>query len=309
MVVCSSALETLRSERSLGRNAFMDQARSNQSIKADITRLLQGKSLNELRALQDSVRAKLSSGDPIDVEYWEGLLKELAVWMSKSKLRTMHEVVLRNRLEHLRRKQRDEAVRVQNELVDEVQARERKREEEEEARAEMLEQRDSLVQEEWDESMAPALVQKVPREDQHLQLVDPVSELVSLVRAAPSSRPIGTMLTTCTCTRSPRAALSRRLASCPRKLDQQTRPKTRPSQRAKRSSRPRRRKGSTRTRRCSTRRASSGRSRTPGRTSTGRGSRGTSTRSSLGSNGTSTIRRTTSMSQHSSVFLLKNTRS
>ena len=83
MVVCSSALDMLRSERSIGRQAFMEQSRSNESVKADVTALLRGKSLTELRALQDSIRAKLSSGDPIDVEYWENLLKELAVWMAK----------------------------------------------------------------------------------------------------------------------------------------------------------------------------------------------------------------------------------
>lgn len=92
MVVCSSALDMLRSERSIGRQAFMEQSRSNESVKADVTALLRGKSLTELRALQDSIRAKLSSGDPIDVEYWENLLKELAVWMAKVHSRALNEV-------------------------------------------------------------------------------------------------------------------------------------------------------------------------------------------------------------------------
>lgn len=183
MVVCSSAVEILRSERAVGRSAFMDQNRANEAVKTDITSLLRNKSLAELRQLQESVRAKLSSGDPIDVEYWEGLLKELAVWMAKAKLKTMHEVVLRNRLEHLRRKQRDEAVKVQDELANAVQA-------DEEILPELPENRVSdnteikSVQEQWDESMAPRLITRIPMEDQHLQLVDPKDELVLLVRCS-----------------------------------------------------------------------------------------------------------------------------
>jgi len=182
MVVCSSALETLRAERSLGRAAFMDQNRATEAVRGDITALLRNKSLQELRQLQDSVKAKLASGDPIDVEYWEGLLKELAVWMSKAKLKTMHEVVLRNRLEHLRRKQRDEAVRVQSELASAV---ENAAEEDADALPSTNQEDDApqIVQEEWEERMQPKLVSRIPMEDQHLQLVDPAEEVEKLVGA------------------------------------------------------------------------------------------------------------------------------
>lgn len=182
MVVCSSALEILRSERTMGRAAFLEQNRASEAVKSDITELLKGKSLAELRQLQESVRAKLASGDPIDVEYWEGLLRELAVWMAKAKLRTMHEVVLRNRLEHLRRKQRDEAVRVQSVLAQQVQ------EDDEEAARLLLAQAgeeekasQEIVQEKWEEGMEPKLVTRIPMEDQHLQLVEPEEELKRLV--------------------------------------------------------------------------------------------------------------------------------
>lgn len=184
IVVCSAALETLRSERTMGRAAFLEQNRANESVKSDITNLLRGKSLEELRQLQDSVRAKLSSGDPIDVEYWEGLLKELAVWMAKAKLKAMHEVVLRNRLEHLRLRQRDEAAQVQKELADTV---------EEEAAANLAAatavanaeptdaEPDEIVREEWSPAMAPKALSKVPLEDQNLQLLDADEELRKLV--------------------------------------------------------------------------------------------------------------------------------
>ena len=185
MVVCSSALEILRSERTMGRAAFMEQNRASEAVKSDITNLLKGKSLTELRQLQESVRAKLSSGDPIDVEYWEGLLKELAVWMAKAKLRTMHEVVLRNRLEHLRRKQRDEAVRVQSDLAREVQ------EDDEEAARILAAKGDEeekppqeIVREKWEDAMEPKLVTRIPMEDQHLQLIEPAEDLERLVSQA-----------------------------------------------------------------------------------------------------------------------------
>lgn len=201
MVVCSAALEILRTERSIGRQAFLEQNRANEAVKNDITNLLKGKTLAELRQLQDSIRGKLSSGDPIDVEYWEGLLKELAVWMAKvrsspkeyclsrlltrvwqAKLRAMHEVVLWNRLEHLRRRQRDEAVRVQNELANVVQDEE---EDEQAAAAPSAAAEgddDASKQEAWSDRMAPKLVARIPMEDQKLQLLDPREDLENLVR-------------------------------------------------------------------------------------------------------------------------------
>ena len=195
VVVCSAALEPLRNERTLGRQAFIEQNRASQAVKADIANLLRGKSLAELRQLQDSVQAKLQSGDPIDVEYWEGLMRELAVWMSKSKLKAMHEVALRNRLEHLRRKQRDEAVRVQEDLAKEVQD-----EQEAEAAAARAaeaatatgmedgstEQRKvpEVVREAWTPDMEPKAVSRIPMEDRHLEIVDPEKELADLVSRA-----------------------------------------------------------------------------------------------------------------------------
>lgn len=107
-VVCEDTLRTLTAARHL---------QSVDVTKADVHRLLDGKSYEKLIELEGSIERKLSSGEPIDPEYWEGLLRELKVWKAKAKLRTMHEVVLRNRLESLRKKQRDEAVKMQQELA------------------------------------------------------------------------------------------------------------------------------------------------------------------------------------------------
>lgn len=104
-------------------------------MESDITALLSGKTYDELAALQRKVQDKLTSGEPVDTEYWENLLKKLLVWKAKvghsdfihpqwfllyllqAKLKSLHEVVVRNRLEQLRKRQRDEALHAQEELL------------------------------------------------------------------------------------------------------------------------------------------------------------------------------------------------
>jgi hypothetical protein len=76
MVVCKDRLDRIKSDERLGREAAA-------AVEADITSLLQGKSYDHLLALQRQIQAKLSSGEPVDTDYWEGLLKKLLVWKSK----------------------------------------------------------------------------------------------------------------------------------------------------------------------------------------------------------------------------------
>ena len=91
----------------------------------------------------------------------------------------MHEIVLRNRLEHLRRRQRDEAVRVQEELANAVQ------DEEEEFAVPALpagaDDSAAAVQEQWSDAMAPKLITRVPMEDQKLQLISAADEYKQLI--------------------------------------------------------------------------------------------------------------------------------
>ncbi|PCH41228.1 hypothetical protein WOLCODRAFT_100075 [Wolfiporia cocos MD-104 SS10] len=110
MVVCKDQLDRIKANKRMGFEAAA-------AVEADITALLQGKSYEHLVALQKSVQAKLTSGEPIDTDYWEGLLKKLLVWKAKAKLKALHEVVVRNRLEQLRKRQRDEALQAQEELL------------------------------------------------------------------------------------------------------------------------------------------------------------------------------------------------
>ncbi|KAI6151838.1 mid region of cactin-domain-containing protein [Pisolithus tinctorius] len=87
------------------------------TVESDVTALLAGKSYEHLATLQKQIQAKLSGGEPVDTDYWEALLKKLIVWKAKAKLKGLHEVVVRNRLEQLRKRQRDEALQAQEELL------------------------------------------------------------------------------------------------------------------------------------------------------------------------------------------------
>ena len=119
LIVCDDKLEQLQEEQdhAVGAPTPATNARQDPEERGRINHMLSSKSTDELQQLQDQVRAKLASGEPVDVEYWERVLKSIVVWRAKARLRDMHEAVLSNRLEYLRRKQRDEAARQQHELL------------------------------------------------------------------------------------------------------------------------------------------------------------------------------------------------
>ncbi|KAI8097521.1 mid region of cactin-domain-containing protein [Halteromyces radiatus] len=111
MIVAKDKLEKLEADNS--RVATGGVAGS---VNQDIHRILQGKTYEQLMVLQQQVMAKLASNQPIDVEYWENLLKELVVYKAKARLNTMHQALLAKRLQQLREKQHEEALKVQQEL-------------------------------------------------------------------------------------------------------------------------------------------------------------------------------------------------
>lgn len=183
LIVSSASLESLREERQVGVAAYAAQTRANQTVKAEITRLLSGKTFDQLVQLQSQVQRKLSSGEVVDVDYWEGLMKELVVWKAKAKLRDMHEVVLSNRLEQLRKKQRDEAIKYAQEVKSVLQqpggAEEMGGEgEHEEAEGEMdLEDDDEfkvpeVVAQDWDDSWEPPVLKSIPETYRMCQVLE-----------------------------------------------------------------------------------------------------------------------------------------
>ena len=76
MVVCKDCLEGIRESQRMGVEAAA-------AVEGDITRLLSGKTYDALASLQRQIQDKLTSGEPIDIEYWENLLKKLLVWKAK----------------------------------------------------------------------------------------------------------------------------------------------------------------------------------------------------------------------------------
>jgi hypothetical protein len=212
-VVCKSVLDELKAKRALGNEAYARRTRAHEAVKTEIVSLLKGKTHAQLVSLEGQIKDKLSSGEPVDVDYWEGLLKELVVWMSKvtalpsfisydaapssqariltvtvivtqAKLKDMHEVVLQNRLEQLRRRQRDEAARVQSELQQNLATNFAVNRAMEEAAEDVVmadEVEDEDV-EEYEREMSPESTEKVSAEDRNLELLDELEELEKLVR-------------------------------------------------------------------------------------------------------------------------------
>lgn len=87
------------------------------SVAADIDRLLSPKTYDELVTLEKQIRQKLDSNEPVDTDYWEQLLKSLSVWKARAKLKRVYSTVIKNRVDELRKQQREEAESVRKKLA------------------------------------------------------------------------------------------------------------------------------------------------------------------------------------------------
>ncbi|TDL29445.1 hypothetical protein BD410DRAFT_779844 [Rickenella mellea] len=181
MVVCKDRLEKLHADRQRANDATA-------VVETDVSAILNGKSYDELSLLQRQIQAKLSSGEPVDVEYWEGLLKSLLVWKAKAKLKALHEVVVRNRLEQLRKRQRDEAFQAQEELLAGVAKNASKGwggdlrvEAVSSAELELVEPEEDV--EKYDRSMSPGLldIRRLHYEERQVQILTEEEDLRALM--------------------------------------------------------------------------------------------------------------------------------
>lgn len=154
-----------------------------EDAEEQIEMILQGKSLNQLSQLQQSIQVKLQSDAAIDMEYWENLLKSLLVHKAKAKLNDMHKLVLNNRLTQLREKQQLEAERMQSELTksmkDDMHQAPKSKQPEEAPTTE------AIKPDEYDPCMSPKPTHKkqLPYEDRQMPMVleeDDKKNLVSL---------------------------------------------------------------------------------------------------------------------------------
>jgi len=76
MVVCKGRIERNQQRQQMGVEAAA-------VVESDIANLLAGKSYEHLVTLQRQIQTKLASREPMDVEYWEGLLKKLLVYKAQ----------------------------------------------------------------------------------------------------------------------------------------------------------------------------------------------------------------------------------
>lgn len=107
-VICNDRREKLKGLGPEGRVVS--------SVSADVDKLLGPKTYEQLEALEKQIRTKLNSNEPIDVDYWEQLLRSLLVWKAKSKLKKVYQSLIDSRLEVLRAEQKEDAERVRAKL-------------------------------------------------------------------------------------------------------------------------------------------------------------------------------------------------
>lgn len=108
-VICKDYLDRLEPAASRGLPTS--------SVSADVDRLLSPKTLTELENLEKQISSKLQSNEIIDVEYWEQLLRNVAVYKSRAELTTVYKNIIESRLNDLRREQRAEAALVRDKLA------------------------------------------------------------------------------------------------------------------------------------------------------------------------------------------------
>ncbi|KAK7492570.1 hypothetical protein BaRGS_00016236 [Batillaria attramentaria] len=77
----------------------------NPAVNAEVGDIFKGKTTNQLRLLEDQIKAKLSGGEGVDVGYWETLLKQLKAHLARTRLRERHQDVLHQKLLKLKREQ------------------------------------------------------------------------------------------------------------------------------------------------------------------------------------------------------------
>jgi hypothetical protein len=107
-LICSDRIDKLR--------APTPAARGVSAVVSDVDRLLGSKSYEQLEALEQQIRQKLASNEPIDTDYWEHLLKSLLVWKARARLRGVSQAIVNSRLESVRKQQYEEANKVKAQL-------------------------------------------------------------------------------------------------------------------------------------------------------------------------------------------------
>ncbi|WWC89448.1 uncharacterized protein L201_004372 [Kwoniella dendrophila CBS 6074] len=110
-VVCTFHLENLRDPDHAEGGKLFDR-----EVDESASNIVSGLSLQRLVELENRTNSMLRSGQPVDGEFWDLVLRKIHVEKAIAKLNSIHEVVLKNRLEQFKRRQREDAAKVQAEL-------------------------------------------------------------------------------------------------------------------------------------------------------------------------------------------------
>ncbi|GAB7350815.1 hypothetical protein MBLNU459_g1351t1 [Dothideomycetes sp. NU459] len=113
-----NTMKIICKDRRQALNGKSRSARGMSSVSTDLDRLLGPKNYEQLETLERQVKQKLRSNEPIDVDYWENLLKSLSIYKAKASLRKVSQSVLGARLDILRKQQEQEASLVCTRICD-----------------------------------------------------------------------------------------------------------------------------------------------------------------------------------------------
>ncbi|KAG9235595.1 mid region of cactin-domain-containing protein [Amylocarpus encephaloides] len=113
-IICNERRQRLKPQGREGRAVG--------SVAADVDKLLGPKTYEQLEALEKQIRTKLRSNEPIDVDYWQQLLRSLLIWKAKAKLKKVYQSVLDSRLDTLRKQQEEGAMEVRTKMQEMLMA-------------------------------------------------------------------------------------------------------------------------------------------------------------------------------------------
>ncbi|KAI5821105.1 mid region of cactin-domain-containing protein [Pyronema omphalodes] len=146
-----------------------DGSRAVSSVATDVDKLLGSKTLSELETLEEQIIKKLNSNEPIDVDYWNELLRSLRIWKAKASLRKVYSKVISHRLDILRKQQIEEAETVRKKLESILGSKE-VFEEGTEMETETVYRESPVI--EYSKEMDPEPLLKLRFEDKGLEVID-----------------------------------------------------------------------------------------------------------------------------------------
>jgi hypothetical protein len=101
------ALQSLCASRRAKLKPEHDEGRVVSSVADDIDKILAPKTYDQLAALEGQIKAKLQSNEDIDTDYWEQLLRSLAVWKAKATLNKVYKAIADSREQRLKQRGHD----------------------------------------------------------------------------------------------------------------------------------------------------------------------------------------------------------